>query len=248
MQNAKCKKGNPCLVTLFTFCILHLSYILNQPPMPLIAPSLLSANFLRLQEECNMLNQSEADWFHLDVMDGRFVPNITFGLPVIEQIRKATAKPCDVHLMILQPVEYAEAFKKAGADILTIHYEASTHLHRDVQLIKSLGMKAGVALNPHTSVQFLADILHDIDLVCVMSVNPGFGGQRFIPHTIEKTKQLRKMINERKPGVLIEIDGGVTLENAASIVQAGADVLVAGNTVFKSDDPVQMIARLKQIQ
>ena len=248
MQNAKCKKGNQTRVTLFTFCILHLSYILNQPPMPLIAPSLLSANFLRLQEECNMLNQSEADWFHLDVMDGRFVPNITFGLPVIEQIRKATAKPCDVHLMILQPAEYAEAFKKAGADILTIHYEASTHLHRDVQLIKSLGMKAGVALNPHTSVQFLADILHDIDLVCVMSVNPGFGGQRFIPHTIEKTKQLRKMINERKPGVLIEIDGGVTLENAASIVQAGADVLVAGNTVFKSDDPVQMIARLKQIQ
>lgn len=216
--------------------------------MPLIAPSLLSANFLRLQDECNMLNQSEADWYHLDVMDGRFVPNITFGLPVIEQIRKATSKPCDVHLMILEPADYAEAFKKAGADILTIHYEASTHLHRDIQLIKSLGMKAGVAINPHTSVQFLADILHDIDLVCVMSVNPGFGGQRFIPHTLEKTKQLRRMINERKPGVQIEIDGGVTLENATSIVQAGADVLVAGNTVFKSDDPVQMIARLKQIQ
>ena len=216
--------------------------------MPLIAPSLLSANFLRLQEECTMLNQSEADWFHLDVMDGRFVPNITFGLPVIEQIRKATSKPCDVHLMILEPGNYAEAFKKAGADILTIHYEASVHLHRDVQLIKSLGMKAGVAINPHTSVQFLADILHDIDLVCVMSVNPGFGGQRFIAHTLEKTRQLRKMINERKPGVQIEIDGGVTLENAPSIVQAGADVLVAGNTVFKSDDPVQMIASLKQIQ
>ncbi len=216
--------------------------------MPLIAPSLLSANFLRLQEECNMLNSSEADWYHLDVMDGRFVPNITFGLPVIEQIRKATSKPCDVHLMILEPANFAEAFKKAGADILTIHYEASTHLHRDIQVIKSLGMKAGVAINPHTPVQFLSDILHDIDLVCVMSVNPGFGGQRFIPHTIEKTKQLRRMINERKPGVQIEIDGGVTLENAASIVQAGADVLVAGNTVFKSDDPVQMISRLKQIQ
>jgi ribulose-phosphate 3-epimerase len=216
--------------------------------MPLIAPSLLSANFLRLQDECNMLNQSQADWFHLDVMDGRFVPNITFGLPVIEQIRKATSKPCDVHLMILEPGNYAEAFKKAGADILTIHYEASTHLHRDVQRIKSLGMKAGVAINPHTPVQFLADILHDIDLVCVMSVNPGFGGQRFIPHTLEKIKQLRRMIDEIKPGVQIEIDGGVTLENAVSIVQAGADVLVAGNTVFKSDDPVQMIARLKQIQ
>lgn len=216
--------------------------------MPLIAPSLLSANFLRLQEECNMLNQSEADWFHLDVMDGRFVPNITFGLPVIEQIRKTTSKPCDVHLMIMEPANYAEAFSKAGADILTIHYEASIHLHRDVQLIKSLGMKAGVAINPHTSVQFLADILHDIDLVCVMSVNPGFGGQRFITHTLEKTKQLRKMISERKPGVQIEIDGGVTLENAADIVKAGADVLVAGNTVFKSDDPIQMIARLKQIQ
>ena len=216
--------------------------------MPLIAPSLLSANFLRLQEECTMLNHSEADWFHLDVMDGRFVPNITFGLPVIEQIRKATSKPCDVHLMILEPANYAEAFKKAGADILTIHYEATVHLHRDVQLIKSLGMKAGVAINPHTSVQFLADILHDIDLVCVMSVNPGFGGQRFIAHTLEKTRQLRRMINERKPGVQIEIDGGVTLENAASIVQAGADVLVAGNTVFKSDNPVQMIASLKKIQ
>lgn len=216
--------------------------------MPLIAPSLLSANFLRLQEECNMLNQSEADWYHLDVMDGRFVPNITFGIPVIEQIRKATSKPCDVHLMILEPASYAEAFKKAGADILTIHYEATVHLHRDVQLIKSLGMKAGVAINPHTSVQVLADILHDIDLVCVMSVNPGFGGQRFIAHTLEKTKQLRTMINACKPGVQIEIDGGVTLENAASIVQAGADVLVAGNTVFKSDDPVQMISRLKQIQ
>ena len=216
--------------------------------MPLIAPSLLSANFLRLQEECAMLNQSEADWFHLDVMDGRFVPNITFGLPVIEQLRKATAKPFDVHLMILEPANYAEAFKKAGANILTIHYEASVHLHRDVELIKSLGMKAGVAINPHTPVQFLADILHDIDLVCVMSVNPGFGGQRFIAHTLEKTKQLRRMINERKPGVQIEIDGGVTLENAASIVKAGADVLVAGNTVFKSDNPVQMIASLKQIQ
>ena len=215
--------------------------------MPIIAPSLLSANFLRLQEDCDMLNESQADWFHLDVMDGRFVPNISFGLPVIEQVCKTTTKPCDVHLMILEPGQYAEAFKNAGADILTVHLEACTHLHRNVQQIKSLGMKAGVALNPHTPVSSLVDILHDIDLVLIMSVNPGFGGQKFINNTYEKIRQLRKMIDDKGLQVHIEIDGGITLDNASSIIQAGADVLVAGNTVFKSADPTDTIAKLKAI-
>ena len=192
-----------------------------------------------------MLNESEADWFHLDVMDGRFVPNISFGPMIVEFIRKTTKKPCDVHLMILEPEKYAEAFKKAGADHLSVHIEACPNLHRNIQQIKSLGMQAGVAINPHTPVADLSDILHDIDIVCMMSVNPGYGGQKFIPHTIEKIKQLRKMINERGLNVLIEIDGGVTLENAPSIIAAGADVLVAGNTVFKSADPKAMIAQLK---
>ena len=215
--------------------------------MALIAPSLLSANFLQLESECQMLNKSEADWFHLDVMDGRFVPNISFGLPVIEHIRKATSKVCDVHLMILEPGQYAEAFKKAGADILTVHIEACTHLHRNIQQIKALGMKAGVAVNPHTPVAGLADIIQDIDLVCLMSVNPGFGGQQFIPHTLQKIKALKAMIQESDSSALIEIDGGVTLDNAASIIAAGADVLVAGNTVFKSADPVATIAALKKL-
>jgi ribulose-phosphate 3-epimerase len=216
--------------------------------MPIIAPSLLASNFLQLQQECDMLNTSQADWFHLDVMDGRFVPNISFGLPVIEQIRKATNKICDVHLMILEPGNYAEAFKNAGADILSVHIEACTHLHRNIQQIKALGMKAGVAINPHTPVSLLVDILHDIDVVCMMSVNPGFGGQKFIEHTLTRITQLRQMINEKALQVHIEIDGGVTLENAPSIVAAGADVLVAGNTVFKSADPVATIAQLKAIQ
>src|SRR5215213_9119131 len=215
--------------------------------MPIIAPSLLASNFLRLEDECKMVNESEADWFHLDVMDGRFVPNISFGLPVIEKITRVAKKPCDVHLMILEPEKYAEAFKKAGADILTVHYEACAHLHRNVQQIRALGMQAGVALNPHTPVTVLEDILHDIDLVCMMSVNPGFGGQSFIHHTLKKITELRKMINERSLDVKIEIDGGVTLENAKEIVDAGADVLVAGNTVFKSSDPAQIIAQLKSI-
>ena len=215
--------------------------------MALIAPSLLASNFLRLEEECIMINESEADWFHLDVMDGRFVPNISFGLPVIEQIRKVAQKPCDVHLMILEPEKYAEAFKQAGADILTVHIEACEHLHRNIEQIKSLGMQAGVALNPHTPVSALADILHDIDLVCLMSVNPGFGGQKFIPYSLEKICQLRRMIDEKGLTVKIEIDGGVTLDNAHLITEAGADVLVAGNTVFKSPDPKQTIAKLRRL-
>jgi len=215
--------------------------------MALIAPSLLSADFLNLSKDCNMLNRSQADWFHLDVMDGRFVPNISFGPMLVEFFRKSTTKVCDVHLMIEEPGNYAEAFKKAGADNLTVHIEACTHLHRNIQQIKSLGMNAGVALNPHTPVAALQDILGDIDLVCMMSVNPGFGGQSFIPHTLEKIKQLRKMIDERSLNVKIEIDGGVTLGNAKSIIDAGADVLVAGNTVFRSADPVDTIAKLKAI-
>lgn len=216
--------------------------------MPIIAPSLLSANFLNLQQDCDTLNGSEAEWFHLDVMDGRFVPNISFGIPVIQQIRKATKKVCDVHLMIEEPEKYAVAFKEAGADVLSVHIEACRHLHRNIQQIKSLGMKAGVAINPHTSVHLLEDVLADIDLVCLMSVNPGFGGQKFIPYTLQKIRDLRKMIEDRNLDVLIEIDGGVTLENAQEIINAGADVLVAGNTVFGSSDPVGTIRKLKQVE
>ncbi|MBU6158957.1 MAG: ribulose-phosphate 3-epimerase [Bacteroidetes bacterium] len=215
--------------------------------MPLIAPSLLSANFLQLQADCDMLNQSKADWYHLDVMDGVFVPNISFGPMLVNFFRKATQKTCDVHLMIEHPEQYAEAFKNAGADILTVHIEACKHLHRNVQQIKQLGMKAGVAINPHTPAESLRNILSDIDLVCVMSVNPGFGGQTFIPDTLKKIKTLKQMITEGNHAVLIEVDGGVTLENAHSIVAAGADVLVAGNTVFKSDNPLQTIEALKHI-
>ena len=215
--------------------------------MAIIAPSLLSANFLNLQQDCNMLNNSRADWYHLDVMDGRFVPNISFGPMLVEFFRKSTTKYCDVHLMIEEPEKFAEAFKKAGADNLTVHIEACRHLHRNIQQIKSLGMHCGVAINPHTPVEALKDILADIDLVCMMSVNPGFGGQSFIEHTLQKTRELKAMIPEKGLKVKIEIDGGVTLQNARAIIDAGADVLVAGNTVFKSADPVATISALKDI-
>jgi ribulose-phosphate 3-epimerase len=213
--------------------------------MTLIAPSLLSANFLDLSTDCRMLNESAADWYHLDVMDGRFVPNISFGPMLIDFFRKATTKYCDVHLMIEEPEKYIDAFHKAGADGITVHLEACRHLHRTLQQIRALGIKAGVAINPHTPIDSLADILQDADLVCIMSVNPGFGGQQFIPHTVEKVRQLRQRIDANNGKTLIEVDGGVTLENASSLVQAGAHVLVAGNTVFKSADPKATIAALK---
>ncbi|HVU95885.1 MAG TPA: ribulose-phosphate 3-epimerase [Puia sp.] len=215
--------------------------------MPIIAPSLLASNFLRLEDECKMLNESDADWYHLDVMDGRFVPNISYGMPIIEQLRKMTKKTFDVHLMIEEPERYAEAFKKAGADRLTVHIEACRHLHRNLQQIHSLGMKAGVALNPHSPIELLTDVLQDIDTVLVMSVNPGFGGQEFIQHTCQKIRNLRRMVHDRGLPTLIEIDGGVTVENAAMIVRSGADVLVAGSTVFHSKDPKATIHTLKNI-
>jgi len=213
--------------------------------MALIAPSLLAANFLRLEDECKMVNESEADWLHLDVMDGRFVPNISFGLPVISQVSKISKKPCDVHLMILEPERYVESFKKAGADHITVHIEACLHLHRNIEQIKSLGLKAGVALNPHTPIDSLKDILGDVDIVLLMSVNPGFGGQSFIPQTLNKIRELRKIIDDNKLDVKIEIDGGVTVENAKEILDAGAHVLVAGNSVFAAKNPKEIIAQLK---
>jgi ribulose-phosphate 3-epimerase len=216
--------------------------------MPIVAPSMLSANFLNLEEDCKMIHESKADWFHLDVMDGRFVPNITYGPMLIGFMRKTTNKVFDVHLMIEEPERYAEAFKDAGADLLTVHIEACRHLHRNIQQIKSLGMKAGVALNPHTPVSSLIDILQDIDLVLLMSVNPGFGGQKFILNTVSKIQALRQLIDDSNLPVKIEIDGGVTLENAKDIIVAGADVLVAGNTVFKSIDPALTISQLKAIE
>ncbi|MGE9314587.1 ribulose-phosphate 3-epimerase [Niabella sp. CJ426] len=215
--------------------------------MALIAPSLLAADFLKLQAECEMVNNSAADWLHLDVMDGMFVPNISFGPMVIEFVRKIVNKPCDVHLMIEQPARYAEQFKNAGADHLTIHIEACPMLHQDITQIKSLGMKAGVAVNPHTPVSLLSDILHEVSIVNLMSVNPGFGGQKFITYTLEKIKQLKQMIRERNLDVLIEIDGGVTVENAKEIIDAGADVLVAGSTVFRASDPIAAVEKLKAL-
>jgi ribulose-phosphate 3-epimerase len=215
--------------------------------MPIVAPSFLASNFLRLEEECELIDESDADWFHLDVMDGRFVPNISFGPMIIEFVRKTTKKLCDVHLMIVEPEKFTEEFKKAGADSLTVHIEACPNLHRNIQQIKSLGMKAGVAINPHTPVSSLIDVLQEIDLVCMMSVNPGYGAQKFIPHTLSKIRELRKLIDNWNLPVLIEVDGGVILENAKDIIAAGADVLVAGNTVFQSKDPKGTISQLKSI-
>ena len=216
--------------------------------MPLIAPSLLASDFLRLGDESRMLNESVADWFHLDVMDGRFVPNISFGLPVISALRKSSTKIFDVHLMIEEPERYAEAFKAAGADNLTVHLEACRHLHRNLQQIRSLGMRTGVALNPHTPVESLFDLLDEIDIVCIMSVNPGFGGQTFIPQTLNRIRNLRRRIDDNGLSTLIEIDGGVTLENASEIVEAGTHVLVAGSTVFNAPDPIGMIRSLKDCE
>ncbi|MBC9913228.1 ribulose-phosphate 3-epimerase [Chitinophaga varians] len=212
----------------------------------MIAPSLLAANFLELGKEVEMVNRSEADWFHLDVMDGRFVPNISYGLPVIAQIKKVARKPCDVHLMIEEPEKYAADFKKAGADILTVHAEACIHLHRNIQQIKSLGMKAGVALNPHTPAVVLENVIRDIDVVLVMSVNPGFGGQTFIEQTYQKIRQVRQLIKDNQATALIEVDGGISTENAGQLVQAGANVLVAGSSIFASADPEKTIAALKR--
>ncbi len=213
----------------------------------IVSPSLLSADFLHLSKDIEMVNQSQADWFHLDIMDGVFVPNISYGLPVVSQIKKMATKPLDVHLMIVQPERYIEAFHKAGADILTVHYEACTHLHRTIQQIKQQGMKAGVSLNPHTPVMLLEDIIRDIDVVLLMSVNPGFGGQSFIEQTINKVERLRKLIVESNARTLIEIDGGVNFETGKRLVDAGADALVAGSFVFNSPNPEANIKGLKEL-
>lgn len=212
-----------------------------------IAPSLLAADFNHLAEAVRLVNESAADWFHLDVMDGIFVPNISFGFPIIEAIKKIAKKPLDVHLMIEKPERYLKAFIDVGADILTVHYEACTHLHRSLEAIKEMGVKAGVAINPHTNVMLLEDILEMVDLICVMSVNPGFGGQRFIYQTLPKIKKLREMAIHQNVHPLIEVDGGVGLQNAESILQAGADVLVAGSSIFKAENPEQTITDMKDI-
>lgn len=213
----------------------------------LISPSFLSADFLNLEADIEMINNSDADWFHLDVMDGVFVPNISFGFPIISQIKSKAKKPLDVHIMIVNPDNYIEKFAQVGTDILTVHYEACTHLHRTIQKIKSEGMKAGVSLNPHTSVSLLENVIEELDLVLIMSVNPGFGGQKFIENTYKKVSELRKMIDQSGSKALIQIDGGVNTENAKKLYDAGADVLVAGSSVFKSENPTQTIKDLKKV-
>jgi ribulose-phosphate 3-epimerase len=213
----------------------------------LIAPSILAADFANLQRDIEMINKSDADWFHIDIMDGVFVPNISFGMPVLEAIARHAQKTIDVHLMIVDPDRYIKTFAALGANILTVHYEACTHLHRTLQAIKDEGMKAGVALNPHTNIDLLEDVINDIDLVCLMSVNPGFGGQSFIENTYAKIEKLRALINKKDAKTIIEIDGGVTDKNALQLAASGADVLVAGNFVFKSENPIQTILALKQL-
>ena len=214
----------------------------------LIAPSVLAADFTKLGEELQIINESNADWLHVDIMDGRFVPNISFGQFIVEFIKKISTKPLDVHLMILEPERYIEEFRNAGADVITVHYEACPHLHRTLQQIKATGAKAGIALNPHTPISVLEDIIDDADLVCLMSVNPGFGGQKFIPQTLEKVRKLKNMIGDNYSNTLIEIDGGVSLENYQALLKAGADVLVAGNSVFKAENPKLAIEQLKGIR
>lgn len=215
---------------------------------PQIAPSILAADFANLQKEVEMLNASQADFIHVDIMDGVFVPNISFGIPVTEAIHKHATKPLDVHLMIVNPDNYLQAFRNAGAEIISVHYEACNHLHRSLQAIRNMGAKAGVAINPHTSINLLADVIHDIDLVCVMSVNPGFGGQKFIENTYDKVSRLKDLILSKGAKTRIEIDGGVNLQNAPKLMAAGADVLVAGNFVFSSANPIVTIEELKAIQ
>jgi ribulose-phosphate 3-epimerase len=215
--------------------------------MPIISPSMLSCDFANIQRDVELINGSQADWFHIDIMDGVFVPNISFGLPVLAAMKKHATKPMDVHLMIQHPNQYIREFKQAGADMLTVHYEACTHLHRTIQVIKHEGMKAGVALNPHTSIELLEDIIEELDLVLIMSVNPGFGGQKFIKNSLNKVEQLKHLINRHGSRALIEVDGGVNLETGAELLKAGADALVAGSFVFNSANPEQTIAELKAL-